>query len=121
MTRFVKVLTKNITIIVQIDGYDYDLPEDVDVIIEAGGNKTKVATIRKAEIKRLSTNPGIYRIYYEALHYFKLDSLKITCKYPVTVRCDDFTISKYIEPTTDNKRTQATLTNGADDTFELEV
>lgn len=116
----VEVLTKNITIIVQLDGYDYDNPEDFDVIIEAGNNATSTFTITKHQVLQHSSKKGTYNIFQELLYYFTLDNLKITCKYPVVVKCADFIISKYIEPTTDNKRTQATLTNGAGDSFELE-
>lgn len=93
----VELFTKNITIMVHLGEYDYDNPEDFDVTIEAGNNETKVITVTLHTIKRQSYK-DTYRIYYQALSYFTLDELKITCKYPVVLSCDDVVLCKYIEP-----------------------
>lgn len=106
----VDFFVKNVTIIVQLDGYD---DKDFDVIIKAGNNETKVCTVRN----RFVVNRNSFVITYQGLHYFTLDSLKITCKYPVIVRCNAFTINKYYEPI---KNPQITLMNGAGDILELE-
>lgn len=85
----VELLTKNITIIVQLDDYD---DKDFDVTIEAGDNKKRVCTFTNLMVRE-----GTPKVFYQALNYFTLDNLKITCKYPVVVRCEDFIISKYFE------------------------
>lgn len=116
----VEFFTKKITIIVKLDGYyDNCCLEDFVVTIKAGDNETKVVGVTKQKVHQLASK-GLYTIFYEGLDYFTLDNLKITCKYPVVVRCADFIFSKYIEPTTDNKNTQIALMDGAGDTLELE-
>ena len=95
----VELYTKNLTIRVQLDGYD---DKDFDVAIEAGDNR-KVITVTAHDVKRLSIDKNLCKIEYilltySLLTYSLLDDIKVTCKYPVVVRYNDVIFCKTIEP-----------------------
>lgn len=111
----VEFYTKAVDIIVKLDGYDY---KDFDVVIQTDTNRPRVTTVTPHDAAIANLGDNIYKVGYIGLNYFSLDSLKITCKYPVVVKCGDFIISKYIEPGTE--KTKYSLMNGVGDWIELE-
>lgn len=96
----VEFYTKAVDIILQLDEYD---GKDFDVIIQTDANEMKVTTVTPHDVARTNFGKNACRVGYIGLNYFSLDSLKIACKYPVTVKCDDFIISKHIEPIADKE------------------
>lgn len=96
----VQVFTKDISIMVRLAGYDFNRLEDFDVTIEAGPeNRMRVIHVPIfAADRQFIEQDGFLTIRYSGQHTFVLDDLKVTCKYPVTVKCDNFTIGKFIYP-----------------------
>lgn len=105
----VQVFTKNITIIVQLQDANFDYLDsvgDFDVTIEAGPeNRTKVIYVDAQHQRQQGAKQnGLIKIFYYGLHTFALDDLKVTCKYPVIVKLDNFSIAKYIDSVAEEKK-----------------
>lgn len=95
-TNNIELCTRTMDIVVDLEKYDYDNPEDFVVTIETD-NETRVINVTKREVRKHSYE-GSYVIFYEGLKPFALNSVKITCKYTVVVHCESFYVNMYIEP-----------------------
>lgn len=93
------VLTRNVTIVLLLNDYDFRGYEGVDVEVNTGF-EIKYFHIYGDDIDKVRASRR-FRIDYESIYLFNLDELKIKCKYPTKVYCNEYTIgyTRSIEPT----------------------
>lgn len=89
----IEALTYSVVIIV--NHIPEDISDDFAITIDNDNNPTKIISVSSSDVNRFSNT---YTVRYGALNEFSLSSIKIKCKYPVRVFCNEFTLGRCIVP-----------------------
>lgn len=90
MNNIEAVLTRNVTIVLLLNEYDFRYNGGIDVEVNTGFER-RYFHIYSDDLDKVRESRR-FKINYESIDLFDFDALEIKCKYPTRVYCNKYTI-----------------------------